>query len=275
MTLLGGTIIARIRRASPWLLLVSLLLATVLVVAPAPASAQGGSVPPGLLTPYEVIGSTPHDRGAFLQGLVWYDGGFYESTGLNGQSTLRRVAYPSGEVLKRVDVSAEHFAEGLALVDNRLLQLTWRSKKAFVYDRESFGLLGELGYETEGWGLTYDGTSLILSDGSDTLFFLDPTTFQVTRTVAVTLDGRPLPRLNELEWIKGEVWSNVWMTDMIVRIDPATGKVVGVLDMSGLLQSSSRDRDDVLNGIAYDPDGDRTFVSGKRWPLMFEIRVTQ
>jgi glutaminyl-peptide cyclotransferase len=277
LTLRGGTIIARIRLASTLLLLLSLLVAAALAVGPtsAPAQAQSGTAPPGLLTRYEVVGSTPHDPNAFLQGLVWHDGGFYESTGLNGQSTLRRVAYPSGEVLKRVDVPREYFAEGLALVDNRLLQLTWRHKKAFVYDRESFGLLGELGYETEGWGLTYDGTSLILSDGSDTLFFLDPNTFQVVRMVAVTLDGRALPRLNELEWIKGEIWSNVWMTDMIVRIDPASGQVVGVLDMTGLLQPPSRDRDNVLNGIAYDPDGDRTFVSGKRWPLMFEIRVTQ
>ena len=178
-------------------------------------------------------------------------------------------------MLKKIDVPREHFAEGLAMVDDRLLQLTWRSKKAFVYDRESFGLLGELPYTTEGWGLTYDGTSLILSDGSDTLFFLDPSTFQVVRTLPVTLDGRPLERLNELEWIKGEVWSNVWMSDVIVRIDPATGQVIGVLDMTGLLQTPRQDGDDVLNGIAYDPEGDRTFVSGKRWPLMFEIRVTQ
>jgi glutaminyl-peptide cyclotransferase len=253
------------------LLLVSLLLTTVLVVAP--AQAQGGQIPPGLLTPYEVVGSTPHDPTAFLQGLVWHDGGFYESDGLFGQSSLRRVAYPSGEVLKKVDVPQEYFAEGLTLVGDRLIQLTWRSKKGFIYDRESFGLLGEFPYGTEGWGLTYDGTSLIMSDGSDKLFFLDPTTFQVVRTQPVTLDGRPLERLNELEWIKGEVWSNVWMSDMIVRIDPATGQVVGVLDLTGLLQTPRRDGDDVLNGIAYDPDGDRTFVSGKRWPLVFEIRL--
>jgi glutamine cyclotransferase len=258
-------------------LLVAVLVTTVLVAAPAPApvQAQGATVPAGLLTPYEVVGSTPHDPNAFLQGLVWYDGGFYESTGLNGQSTLRRVAYPSGEVLQKIDVPREHFAEGLAMVDNRLLQLTWRGKKGFVYDRESFSLLAEFPYATEGWGLTYDGTSLILSDGSDKLFFLDPNTFEVVHTVPVTLNGRPLARLNELEWIKGEVWSNVWMSDAIVRIDPTTGQVVGVLDLTGLLPTPRQDSDDVLNGIAYDPEGDRTFVSGKRWPLMFEIRVTQ
>jgi glutamine cyclotransferase len=185
------------------------------------------------------------------------------------------VAYPSGEVLKRVDVPGEHFAEGLAMVGERLIQLTWRSKKGFIYDRDSFGLVGEFPYGTEGWGLTYDGTSLIMSDGSDKLFFLDPNTFEVVRSLAVTMDGQPLERINELEWIKGEVWANVWMSDMIVRIDPATGQVVGALDMTGLLKEPRRDGDDVLNGIAYDADGDHTFVSGKRWPLIFEIKVTE
>jgi glutamine cyclotransferase len=263
------------RRLSVGVLLVALLAtaATVFVVlAEPPAYAEGRQIPPGLLTQYEVLGSYPHDPKAFLQGLLWYDGGFYESTGLNGESTLRRVAFPSGEVLQKIDVSREYFAEGLAMVDDRLIQLTWRSGKAFVYDRASFGLLGELPYQTEGWGLTYDGTSLIMSDGSATLFFLDPVTFEQTRSVTVTLDGKPLDELNELEWIKGEVWSNVWRTDTIVRIDPTSGQVVGVLDMTGLLPNR-RDSDDVLNGIAYDAETDRTFVSGKRWPLLFEIRL--
>jgi glutamine cyclotransferase len=276
-----GTTIARISRATRLsritLLFVALFAATSLFVAPVPsgAQAQNNQIPPALLTPYEVVSSYPHDPQAFLQGLVWYDGGFYESDGLFGQSSLRRVAYPSGDVVKKVDVPREHFAEGLAMVGDRLIQLTWRSNKGFVYDRESFNLIGELTYQTEGWGLTYDGSSLILSDGSDQLFFLDPDTYQVRRSVNVTLDGRPLRALNELEWIKGEVWSNVWMTDMIVRIDPATGQVIGVLDMTGLLGMNRRDEDDVLNGIAYDPDGDRTWVSGKRWPLLFEIKVKQ
>lgn len=259
-------------------LLVVLLAAAALVAAPThgPVLAEGRQVPAALLTPYEVLGGYPHDSDAFLQGLVWHDGGFYESTGLYGESTLRRVAFPSGEVVKRIDISQEYFGEGLALVGDRLIQLTWRSQKAFVYDRETFGLIGEFPYQTEGWGLTYDGASLILSDGSADLFFLDPETYQVTRTQPVTLDGRPLERLNELEWIKGEIWANVWQTDIIVRINPESGEVVGVLDMTGLLGSEPRDDDvDVLNGIAYDPDGDRIFVSGKRWPLLFEIRVVQ
>lgn len=238
------------------------------------AEAQGRQIPPALLTPYEVVASFPHDPGAFLQGLVWHDNGFYESTGLNGESTLRRVAFPSGEVLQRVDVPSEYFAEGLTMVGDRLIQLTWKSKKAFVYDRESFGLLGDFPYDTEGWGLTYDGTSLIMSDGSDTLFFLDPDTYEQTRTVRVTLDGRTVPRLNELEFLHGEVWANVWQTDLIVRIDPASGQVVGVLDLTGLLPSGERREDtDVLNGIAYDAETDRTFVSGKRWPLLYELRL--
>jgi glutaminyl-peptide cyclotransferase len=264
----------------PLLLLSALAAAALLVTPSAPATAQPGPlappapVPPALQTPYDVLGSYPHDPGAFLQGWLWHDGGFYESTGLNGESTLRRVAFPSGEVLQKIDVPREHFAEGLAMIGDRLIQLTWRSKKAFIYDRASFSLIGDFPYETEGWGLTYDGTSLILSDGSSKLFFIDPESYQITRTVTVTLDGRPQPRLNELEWIKGEVWSNVWYTDMILRIDPSTGQVVGVLDLTGILPNRGDD-DDVLNGIAYDAETDRTFVSGKRWPLLFEIKTRQ
>lgn len=236
---------------------------------------QGGtSIPPELMNQYEVLAGYPHDRGAYLQGLVWYEGGFYESTGLNGESTLRRVAFPSGEVLQKVDLSREYFAEGLALVGDRLVQLTWRTKRGFVYDRETFNLLGEFSYETEGWGLTYDGTSLILSDGSDTLTFLDPETYQPTHTVGVTLNGRRVRELNELEWIEGQVWANVWKSDLIVRIDPTTGNVVGVLDLKGLLPPEVRTgSEDVLNGIAYDPATGRIFVGGKRWPTLFEIRV--
>ena len=239
-----------------------------------PASDDGGTVPPALATPYEVIGSYPHDPDAFVQGLVWHDGGFYESTGLYGRSTLRRVAFPSGEVLQQVALADTYFGEGLALAGDRLVQLTWRSKRGFVYDRVTFSQLGDFTYETEGWGITYDGTSLIMSDGSDVLTYLDPVSYQPIRTLAVTLDGRPLRALNELEWIEGEVWSNVWETDLIVRIDPATGRVTGVLDMTGLLPASQRSgREDVLNGIAYDPASGRIFVGGKLWPLLFEIRV--
>ena len=233
-----------------------------------------GTVPSDLLTPYEVVASHPHDPNAFLQGLVWHDGGFYESTGLHGQSTLRRVAFPSGEVTQQISLSRQYFGEGLAMVGERLIQLTWQSKQGFVYDRTTFEQLGTFPYDTEGWGLAYDGTSLILSDGSDVLTYFEPEGFQPMHMLSVTLDGRPVHELNELEWIRGEIWANVWQTDMIVRIDPSTGQVTGVLDLTGLLPDEARTgREDVLNGIAYDPDGDRVFVGGKRWPLLFELRV--
>lgn len=265
--------IVRARLLAP--VLAAIVAAGLLFVPPAPTQAQPGMVPAALVTPYDVLGNYPHDRRAFLQGWVWYDGGFYESTGLNGESTLRRVAFPSGEVTQKIDVPREYFAEGLAMIGDRLIQLTWRNKKAFVYDRASFGLVGDFAYETEGWGLTYDGASLIMSDGSSTLFFLDPDSHQVTRTVDVTVDGHPQASLNELEWVKGEVWANVWHTDWILRIDPATGQVIGALDMTGLLPGPRGDADDVLNGIAYDADGDHLYVSGKRWPLLFEIKTRQ
>lgn len=248
------------------------LLAVLFGAAAAPASSNSAS--PAVVSAYEVLGSYPHDPEAFLQGLVWHDGGFYESTGLHGRSSLRRVAFPSGELLQQVTLADAYFGEGLALVGDRLVQLTWQSKRGFIYDRATFGLLGDFGYQTEGWGLTYDGASLIMSDGSDVLTFLDPESYQPVRTLPVTLDGRPLRALNELEWIEGEIWANVWQTDRIVRIDPLTGQVNGVVDLTGLLPSDLRTgREDVLNGIAYDPDSKRIFVGGKLWPVLFEIGV--
>jgi glutamine cyclotransferase len=223
-----------------------------------------------------VVNSYPHDRAAFLQGLVWHDGGFYESTGLAGHSTLRRVKFPSGQVTKSISLSPELFGEGLAMVGDELIQLTWQSHRGFVYDRESFALMREFSYETEGWGLTYDGTNLILSDGSDGLTYLDPRTFQPLRRLPVTWDGNPQFNLNELEFIEGEIWANVWNTDFIVRIDPSSGRVTSCLDLKGILAPETpRDSDDVLNGIAYDPVNKRIFVGGKRWPRLFEIKLTK
>lgn len=223
---------------------------------------------------YAVLKSYPHDPRAFTQGLVWEDNGFYESTGLEGRSSLRRVEFPSGKVLKLHNLSPELFGEGLAEAGNRLFQITWRSGRAFVYDKDTFNLLNEFSYEGEGWGITYDGTQLIMSDGSDTLFYRDPTTFEVRRRVPVTMNGKPLRDLNELEWIDGRVWANVWQTDIIVIIDPATGIVTDFLNLANLLPASQRTgQEDVLNGIAYDAKTRHVFVGGKLWPRLFELRV--
>ena len=223
---------------------------------------------------YEMVDSFPHDPDAFLQGLVWHDGGFYESTGLYGESTLRRVEFPSGRVLKKISLSPELFGEGVALVGDHLVQITWQTHRGFVYDRETFHQIKEFSYPTEGWGITFDGTNLIMSDGSSTLTYLDPETYQPIKTLNVTMNGRAIKDLNELEFIEGEIWSNVWQTDMILRIDPQTGKVTSYLDMRGVLPREFRTgHEDVLNGIAYDAEHKRIFISGKKWPRIIEIKL--
>jgi glutamine cyclotransferase len=223
---------------------------------------------------YEVVKVYPHDPQAFLQGLLYHDGKLYESTGLNGRSSLRRVKLKNGKVQKLINIPQEYFAEGLAVVDDRLVQLTWQSRRGFVYNLKNFKMLRDFRYESEGWGITYDGTNLVMSDGSDTLTYLDPQTFEPVRRLAVTMNGRPLVRINELEFIEGEIWANVWLSDMIVRIAPATGEVTSFLDLTGILTPDMRTGgEDVLNGIAYDAQGKRIFVSGKLWPRLFEIRL--
>ena len=220
---------------------------------------------------YEVVASWPHDRGAFTQGLIWRDGTIYESTGLYGNSSLREVAPETGEVRRRVDVSSQYFAEGLTELDGKLYQLTWQHEKGFVYDFETFALLGEFTYTGEGWGLTTDGHSLIMSDGTDRIRYLNPETFEVERSIRVRRDGVPIVRLNELEYIDGYIYANIWLTDYIARIDPYTGRVTAWVDMTGLLPPGSGSVD-VLNGIAYDAEGDRILVTGKLWPRIFEVR---
>ncbi len=222
---------------------------------------------------YEVVQTLPHDHGAFTQGLVFRNGEFLESTGLNGRSSLRDVEIATGRVLKQVPVAREYFAEGLAVVGDKAFQLTWQSNKCFVYDADTFRKEGEFTYEGEGWGLATDGKELILSDGTNHIRFIDPANFKVLRTIEVTADGKPVVNLNELEWIKGEIFANIWQTSQIVRIDPATGHVRGVIEFDGLLAPQDRPGADVLNGIAYDAATDRLFVTGKLWPKIFEVRL--
>src|SRR5688572_18319056 len=206
---------------------------------------------------YEVVKRWPHDRGAFTQGLVFREGSLLESTGLNGQSSLREVNLETGRVLKRVMLPQVYFAEGLAVVGAQVFQVTWQNRKGFVYDVDTFQAQKEFTYDGEGWGLASDGQRLMLSDGTSRIRFLDAATFEVKRTLEVTREGRPIDRLNELEYIQGEIFANVWQTDDVVRIDPATGIVHGVIDFSGLLPPQERGPDtDVLNGIAYDAKGD-------------------
>ncbi len=221
---------------------------------------------------YEVVNTYPHDSAAFTQGLVFYQGALYESTGLNGASSLRKVELETGRVLKKLDIPAQYFAEGLVLFNGRLLQLTWQNQIGFVYDQESFQQLNTFHYTGEGWGFAHDGHSLILSDGTSQIRFLDPNNFQVQRSINVTDRGRDVVRLNELEYVNGEIFANIWFTDRIARINPQTGAVNGWIDLAGLLspQDSSAD---VLNGIAYDAATNRLFVTGKLWPKLFEIRL--
>jgi glutamine cyclotransferase len=233
-----------------------------------------GSDAPARQVSYEVVNSYPHDPTSFTQGLLWADGGFYESTGLYGQSKLQRLEFPSGKVLKQLTLDPELFAEGLALVDTRLIQLTWKSHRGFVYEKDTFRVLQEFTYDTEGWGLTFDGKNLILSDGSSDLFYLDPQTFKPTRKLGITMNGQPVPELNELEFIEGEIWANVWQTDLILRIDPSTGQVTSFLNLKQILSPSDRKgSEDVLNGIAYDAQQKRIFITGKLWPRIFEIKL--
>jgi glutamine cyclotransferase len=223
---------------------------------------------------YEVVKVYPHDTESFTQGLVWNDGRMLESTGEVGHSSLRRVDVDTGKPMQKVDVPPPYFAEGLALLNGKLYQLTWQHQLGFVYDALSFDRVGQFNYNGEGWGLTTDGTSLILSDGSNRLRFLNPDNFQVTKTIAVVDGPTPIQELNELEYVKGEIYANVWHANRIARINPETGAVVGWIDLTGLLSSGEvTDDEAVLNGIAYDATNDRLFVTGKLWPKLFEIKL--
>ena len=219
-----------------------------------------------------VIETYPHDRRAFTQGLVLRDGVLYESTGLVGQSSLRIVDPKTGQVLRQVQVAAPYFAEGLADVGSRLLQLTWQHGLAFVYDRQTLARTGEFTYAGEGWGLCHSGRALYMSDGSATLTERDPQSFAVRRTIRVVQDGAPVERLNELECVGTDVYANVWTTDTIVRIEAATGRVTARIDATGLLGPMDRMGVDVLNGIAHDPSDGTFLITGKLWPRLFRVR---
>jgi len=223
---------------------------------------------------YEILNVWPHDPGAFTQGLTYHDGLLWESTGRYGQSSLRKVDLTTGKILERVEVPKEYFAEGMTLFQGKVFQLTWKAQRGFIYDPASFKLQTTFPYEGEGWGLTHDDQFLILSDGTNRLRFIDPADFQVKRTIAVYDHNQPLTNLNELEYIKGEIYANIWHTDRIVRLDPRSGQILGWIDLAGLLSPAERsDAEAVLNGIAYDETNDRLFVTGKLWPKVFEIRL--
>ena len=222
---------------------------------------------------YQVIHTYPHDPSAFTQGLIFLDGVLYESTGLNNRSSLRKVQLETGKVLQQQQVPGEYFAEGLVNWGPDLFQLTWTSKIGFVYDRTTFAVKRRFSYTGEGWGLTKDAARIILSDGSATLRFLDPKTLQQTGSLNVSDRGRPVKDLNELEYVQGEIWANIWQTDRIARISPFTGIVGSWIDLKGLLKPAEKSEADVLNGIAYDPATNRIFVTGKLWPKLFEIKL--
>lgn len=225
---------------------------------------------------YQVVNSYPHDPDAFTQGLVYLDGELYEGTGLNGQSSLRRTKLETGVVEQIIPLDPQYFGEGVTVFDDKIYQLTWKSQTGFIYDLESFEQLDTFSYATEGWGLTHNGRQLIMSDGSNTLYFLEPDTLAVTGSVAVFDQATPVMRLNELEYINGEIFANVWQTNLIARIDPETGQVTGWLDLTGLLPPEALTQPvDVLNGIAHDGENGRLFVTGKLWPLLFEIELVE
>jgi glutaminyl-peptide cyclotransferase len=226
---------------------------------------------------FQIVRTFPHDSNAFTQGLIYVEGRLYESTGLNGWSSLRMLDLSTGRVLQKYDLPVELFGEGLTDWGSTLIQLTWKAHKGFVYDRFSFSLLRTFEYEGEGWGLTHDRTQLIMSDGTSYLRFLDPKSFREVRRIHVTDEkGQAVENLNELEYIHGEIYANLWQTDRIARISPRTGKVIAWLDLSGIIDKRELvSPDAVLNGIAYDATGDRLFVTGKLWPKLFEIRATR
>ncbi len=223
---------------------------------------------------YQIVNIYPHDSGAFTQGLIFVDGKLYEGTGQEGRSSLREVDLQTGRVLKKTDVPEPFFAEGITLLNGKIYQLTWKNKMGFIYNAQTLEKIGQFAYTGEGWGITNDGRSLIISDGSNRIKFLDPDSFRVTKTIAVTDGPASVDQLNELEYVNGEIYANIWHDQRIVTIDPQNGRVTGWIDLTGLLQPGAvQDEEAVLNGIAYDQANNRLFVTGKLWPQLFEIKI--
>jgi glutamine cyclotransferase len=248
-------------------LLSALLIALLFLVL---TSSEKSEAP--VLYGYKVVAVYPHDPSAFTQGLVFDNGSLYESTGLYGSSTIRKVDLESGRILQIRSLPANYFGEGIAIVGDKIFQLTWRERRGFVYDKQTFELLGEFSYPTEGWGLTFDGKRLIMSDGSTKLYFLDPENFEILYTVEVRDGKKAIANLNELEFVEGFIYANVWMEDRIAIIEPENGRVVGWIELSGIY-TERKDPEDVLNGIAYDREKKRLFVTGKRWSKLSEIEI--
>jgi len=225
---------------------------------------------------YKVINTYPHDREAFTQGLFFSKGVLYEGTGQQTGSTLREVELATGKVIRQLNLSSELFGEGITLFKDRIFQVTWQSKVGFVYERATFRQINKIYYQSEGWGLTTMKDQIVMSDGTNVLYFFDPESFTVVSRIEVYDNEQKVDSLNELEYINGEIWANIWMSDIIARIDPASGKVTGYINLKGILNDPGTNTSvDVLNGIAFDTEGNRIFITGKNWPKLFEIRVTE
>lgn len=223
---------------------------------------------------YKVINEYPHDANAFTQGFVYENGYFYEGTGINGQSSLRKVEIATGNVLQQENVPNQYFGEGIVIWEENIYQLTWQSNIGFIYKKDSFAQISKFNYSTEGWGITHDGEFLIMSDGTSTIYFRDPDTFKEIRSITVTDHSGQVDKLNELEYVNGRIYANIWLTNYIVKINPITGEVTGRINLADLLDIKDKtEQTDVLNGIAYDEENDRLFVTGKRWPKVFEIEL--
>ena len=242
------------------------ILAALLALFLAPPAPQYG---------FRVVKTYPHDRNAFTQGLEYREGFLYEGTGMVGRSALRKVKLETGQVLQSFDLPQPFFGEGITVLPQQILQLTWQSQTGFIYDKTKFTVLKSFSYPGEGWGITNDGKQIYMSDGTAQIRVWDPVSLKEIRRIAVSDAGKPVTELNELEFIRGEIWANVWQTDRIARISPADGRVLGWIDLTGILPKSERANSDaVLNGIAYDAATDRLFVTGKLWPKLFEIKLT-